>query len=249
MEKPLKLKVACDCKDGNGESSCCSKDKKCRRPINIIFRVICGLIFITAATLVLLNIFGAITLTVNIGILVAILTLGIVAIYSAFHFFWGGLFFLSAAIVTIMNANGLVFDLDGQAIGNLYIAAALLTVAFHVIFRKRIFPHSRDADANFGATVKYFEDELDTATLDCNFGSVKAYFENAKPKNGEATIKLDCNFGGIELYIPKTWRVIDKTHSSFAGVEEKNHPAPTKDSPTLTLTGEINFGGLTIIYV
>jgi len=242
MQKPQKCNTNCKCDD------CAQHGKKARRPVNIVLRTICGLLFVAAATLVILNIFGVITLAVNIGIIVAITALAIVAIFSIFHFFWAGFFFLIAAIITIMNANDLVFALDGSAIGNLFIAAALLTVAFHVIFRKKFFPHGQNADANFGTAVKYFENELDTASLDCNFGSVKAYFENAKPKNGEATVKLDCNFGSIELYVPKTWRVVDKTHSSFAGTEEKNHPSPVKDSPVLTLTGEINFGGLTIIY-
>jgi len=228
------------------------KDDESHGLLKTISRTVCGLIFLAAATIVLLNVFGVITLTINIGILVAITALAIIAVYSAFHFFWVGFFFLAATIVTIMNANDLVFSLDGQAIGNLYIAAALLTIAFHVISRKSAIVlkiGSQDADANFGSAVKYFEDELDTANLECNFGSIKAYFENAKPKNGEATVNLECNFGGIELYVPKSWRVIDKTHTAFGGTEEKNHPSPTKDSPTLTITGEVNFGGLTIIYV
>ena len=241
-------------KDCDQDSGCCcvSATKKCKKsrgPLSIISRTLCGLVFIAAAVLVLLNIFGVITLTINIGILVALATLAIIAIYSAFHFFWAGLFFLAATIITIMNTNDLVFSLDGPAIGNLYIAATLLTIALHVIFRKKIFCSGKDADATFGSTVRYFENELDTANLECNFGSVKAYFENAKPKNGKATVHLDCNFGGVELYIPKTWTVIDKTQTAFGGTEEKNRPAITKDSPILTLTGEVNFGGLTIIYV
>jgi len=225
-------------------------DSEPRSPLKTISRTLCGLAFIAAAAIVLLNIFGVITLTVNIGILIAITALAILAIYSAFHFFWIGLFFSAAVIVTIMNANGLYFSLDGQAIGNLYIAATLLTIAFHIIFRKNVFFFYRQgADANFGSTVKYFENELDTANLECNFGSIKAYFENAKPKNGKATVNLECNFGGVELFIPKNWKVIDKTHTAFGGTEEKNRPAPTKDSPILILTGEINFGGLTIVYV
>ena len=235
-------------KDREQHVSCRDYDKS-RSPLAIVSRIACGLVFIAAATLVLLNIFGVISLTVNIGILVAITALAIVAICSAFHAFWGGLFFLAATIVVIMNANGLVFDLSGVAIGNLYIAATLLTIAFHLIFRRKFFSHSSHTDATFGSAVKYFNDELDTATLECNFGAVKAYFENATPKNGSATVNLDCNFGGIELYIPKSWKVLDKTRSTCSGTEEKNHPTITDSSPTLTLTGELNFCGITITYV
>jgi len=242
-----------DCCSADAKIKCksCKSGKSCR-PLSIISRIFCGLVFIAAATLVILNIFGVIALTINVGILVALTALAIVAIYSAFHLFWAGLFFLAAAIITIMNANDLVFSLDGAAIGNIFIAAALLTVAFHIIFRKSALSlkfGKQGGDANFGSAVRYFENELDTADLECNFGAIKAYFENAKPKNGKATVNVDCNFGGVELYVPKTWVVIDKVSAAFGGTEEKNRPVTTKDSPTLTLTGECNFGGLTIIYV
>jgi hypothetical protein len=122
-----------------------------------------------------LSIFGIVSLSINIGILVALTALAIVAIYSALHFFWAGFFFLAATIITIMNSNGLVFSLSGSAIGNLYIAAALLTIAFHVIFKKGVSFYKQSADANFGSTVKYFENELDAAKLECNFGTVRRF--------------------------------------------------------------------------
>ncbi len=214
-------------------------------------RIACGIIFVAAAVLVLLNVFGVITLTINVGILVALAALAIIAVYSAFHLFWAGFFFIAATIIVIMNSQGLVFDLNGQGIGGLYIAAALLTVAFHLFVRKSIFGLSLGSrtDANFGSTAKYFDDELSAESLECNFGSIEAYFENAKPKDNQAKVHLECNFGSIELYVPKAWKVIDHTRTSFGSVNEKNHPVVTEKSPVLTLEGECNFGSITIIYL
>ena len=217
MPKPSKS-IKCNC----DQADCTNKRGCCKGPQSLLARIVCGLVFLAAATLVLLNIFNVITLTINIGILIALTALAILAIYSAFHLFWIGLFFLSAVIVTIMNANNIYFELDGAAIGNLYIAAALLSIAFHIIFKNSTlsikFGHD-SADANFGSAIKHFESELETAELECNFGSIKAYFENAELKDGKATVKIDCNFGGIEIYVPKTWKVIDKTRTAFGGTE------------------------------
>ncbi len=216
-------------------------------------RISAGIVFLVASALVLLNVFGVITLGVNIGILVALAALAIVALYSMFHMFWIGFFFIAATIVTIMNANGIVFDLTGAAIGNIYIVAALLSIAFHILFKRSTFNLGigvgGDSSASFGNSVKYFEDEFDRASLECNFGGIKAYFENATPKHGEARIDVECNFGEIELYLPKNWRVVDRTHAAFGDSREKGEPVFNANSPTVTIVGEVNFGSLRIVYI
>ncbi len=227
------------------------KKIKKRKPLNTASRIACGIVAIAAAVLVLLSSFGIITLGINIGILVAIAAIAVIAIYSAFHFFWAGFFFLAATIIVIMNANGLYFDLEGSAIGGLYIAAALLTVAFHLFFRKSVFGISigSDHDATFGSATRYIEDEFEFEKLECNFGSIKAFLEQAKPKNGHATIDVECNFGGIEIYVPKTWKVIDRVTCSFGNFEQKNRSSTSEKSPTLTITGECSFGAVTVVYI
>lgn len=222
------------------------------RRLAVISRTLCGLVFLAAATLVLLDIFGVIVLGVNIGIMAALTALAIVVIYSALHLFWPGVWFILAAMVTIMNANQIWFNLDGGVIGNIFIAAALLTVACFVLFRRSRFSLTSfggDESTTFGSSVKYFEYELDKARLECNFGTIKAYFENAKPKHGRVDLDLECNFGNIELYLPKNWRVINGIETAFGGTVEKNKPSLSEKSPVITLSGEVNFGGLTITYV
>jgi len=254
MKKSEKNNHAC-CKDGKCKCTEQKSSSCCKSGMSITLRIFCGLVFIAAATLILLQTFGIVTIDINIGILAALTALAVLAIVFLFHLFWAGFFFLVATIITIMNANDIVFSLTGTAIGSLFIAAALASFAFHIIFfsaRKKFSKHRKfghHAGSTFGSATKHFDGELDTASLECNFGGVKAYFEKATLKDNEATLNIDCNFGGVELFVPKSWRVTDKTKFAFGASDEKNRPTLTDSSPTLTITGEINFGGLVITYI
>lgn len=102
---------------------------------------------------------------------------------------------------------------------------------------------------SFGASTKYINtDDLEFAQLECSFGTLKVYFDNAVIQKGNAAIQLDVSFGGVELYIPKSWRVINQVSGIFGGVVEKNQGRP-EEMPTLTLMGDIAFGGVTIVYI
>lgn len=104
-------------------------------------------------------------------------------------------------------------------------------------------------NAKFGAAEKYVNTEcFEYAILECSFGGMKVFFDNARIPGGKAVIELDVSFGGVELYIPREWNVVDHTDTQFGGVEEKNR-CRTSGSPVVTLTGNINFSGVTIIYI
>jgi len=245
MKKSAQTNQAC-CKDGKCK---CHEHKSCscrKSGMSITLRIFCGLVFIAAATLILLQTFSIVTIDINIGIFAALTALAVLAIVFLFHLFWAGFFFLTATIITIMSANYLCFSLSGAAIGSLFIAAALASLAFHLIFFSKSHHHS---GSTFGSATKHFDGEIDTASLDCNFGGIKAYFEKTTLKDNKATLRLDCNFGGVELFVPKSWRINDKVKYAFGASDEKNRPTPTNSSPTLTITGEINFGGLVITYI
>lgn len=104
-------------------------------------------------------------------------------------------------------------------------------------------------NARFGSAVKYVNSDcFEYASLECGFGGIKVFFDNAKIPGGKAVIDLDVSFGGVELYIPKEWNVVDHTDTHFGGVEEKNR-CRTAGTPVVTLTGDINFSGVTIVYI
>lgn len=101
----------------------------------------------------------------------------------------------------------------------------------------------------FGSAVKYVSSEhFEYAFLECSFGAMKVFFDQAMIENGNAVIELDVSFSGVELYFPKSWTVVNQTDTAFGGLDEKNHSEST-GSPLVTLTGDISFSGVTIIYV
>ena len=102
---------------------------------------------------------------------------------------------------------------------------------------------------NFGSAVKYVNsDHFEFADLECSFGGMKVFFEHTRIPSGNATVNLDVSFGGVELYIPKEWNVVNCTDAVFGGLEEKGHNR-SNGSPVLTLTGDVSFSGVTVIYV
>ncbi|MDD3204380.1 MAG: LiaF-related protein [Lachnospiraceae bacterium] len=102
---------------------------------------------------------------------------------------------------------------------------------------------------HFGGSVKYIKsDNFRSANIENVFGGLKVYLDDAVIQNGEAHININGSFSGTELYVPKSWNVINRIDATLGGVDEKNRPNTT-GTPTLILSGNINLGGVTIIYI
>lgn len=103
---------------------------------------------------------------------------------------------------------------------------------------------------NMGSGIKYVQtDNFQEAHLTNSFGSTKVYFDNAIIQPGVVpVIELNCSFGSIEIYVPKTWYVENKAHSSFGNIEEKNRAMSTGE-PRVVLTGSVSFGSVEVIYI
>lgn len=101
----------------------------------------------------------------------------------------------------------------------------------------------------FGGSVKYIKsDDFRRVCIDNQFAGMKVYFDDAIIQQGEAEIHIDGAFSGTELYIPKSWNLIHQMESTFGGIEEKGRPEST-GIPKVYLTGNVTFGGVTIIYI
>lgn len=102
---------------------------------------------------------------------------------------------------------------------------------------------------SFGGSIKYINtDNFEQADFKCSFGALKVYFDNATMSNNNAIIRINASFSGVELYIPKNWRVENKTNVFLASIDEKNRNNEIITN-TLTLVGDINFSGVEIIYI
>lgn len=104
-------------------------------------------------------------------------------------------------------------------------------------------------ESSFSETIKYINtNNFEQADLNCSFGAMKVYFDNAIMKDNNAIVRINASFSGIELYIPKSWKVDNKTNVFLGGIEEKNESSQVIEN-TLTLVGDINFSGVEIIYI
>ena len=105
--------------------------------------------------------------------------------------------------------------------------------------------------ARFGAVSRYLHsDSLETARLECRFGAMEVYFDQAQISPDGAKLICNCSFGAIEIFVPRNWRVVDRLNCTLGGVDHKSHHASlTENSPLLTISGNVTFGGLEIRYV
>lgn len=104
-------------------------------------------------------------------------------------------------------------------------------------------------ETSFGAAAKFINtNNFEFASLECSFGALKVYFDNAVIQNGKAAIDVDVSFGSVELYIPRSWNLVDETSAAFGSVKEKNRNRPA-GTTSVTLTGDVSFGGVEIVYI
>ncbi|WP_125154883.1 LiaF transmembrane domain-containing protein [Clostridium rectalis] len=102
---------------------------------------------------------------------------------------------------------------------------------------------------SFSGSIKYINsNKFERADISCTFSGIKVYFDNASMKSENAVVRIDASFSGVELYVPKNWRIEDKTDVFLGGISEKNK-SDSVITNTLTLVGNISFAGVEIIYI
>lgn len=250
-------------------------DGRCGGKRHVFWRVFWGLFFIVAAGAIAAQIFGWLTFSINIWWLVLAIFLFAMMIASIANLNWFGVFMPLACIVTIVNyqTNWFNLNLSGQEIGGVFIIAGLLSIAFSILFHRKSyhklghrvglknaenFSRKTSSDderevtiaARLGEAVRYIEsNQLEKVFIDCVMGSIKVYFNNAELTNSELVVNVQATMSGIEMYVPRSWRVVTDLNVVAGGVDEKNHAKLTADSPVMRLTGNMNLGGIEIIYI
>ena len=119
-------------------------------------------------------------------------------------------------------------------------------------FRENLADDGREVvvNARLGETVRYVNSKnLEQVWIDCKLGGAKVYFDNAVVANKELKIHIECSLGGLQMFVPKTWRIISGLNAMAGGVSEKGASDLSPDSPTVTLSGNANLGGVEIIYI
>lgn len=103
--------------------------------------------------------------------------------------------------------------------------------------------------AAFSGGAKYINtDKFVSADISCKYSGLEIYFDNAVMAEDKAIIRLNVSFSGLELYIPRSWRVENRTNVFLGGVENKKYEEKVYTN-TLILTGDIRLSGVEIHYI
>ena len=227
-----------------------------------------GIFLLLLAAFLLLN---QLTSFTNIGIGSLILTiLSIALIVQCISKFYFALLPIPMAVLYIIFQASL--GLPFIQTRTLIISSILAAIGLLIIFPKRKGPkqfkfiHSFNSDdqnikteninydnnpslsVNFGAKSNSLKaDNLETVQLYCNFGALEVFLDQAELSPNGAEVLINCSFGAIKLFVPKHWKVIDRINCTLGGVDmDRSFSAREENAPTLTLTGNVSFGGIEI---
>ncbi|WP_027399643.1 LiaF transmembrane domain-containing protein [Anaerovorax odorimutans] len=228
-------------------------------------RIFWGILFIVGAVFLIISKLGYFP-DINIFSLLLSVFLIVIIIKSLIRINFTGVFFPIAFLCIIYDKQLGITNITPWTV---LIAALLGSIGFSMIFHKRIrwdkrYYNSEDYkfekinvedesyvnfNNSFGASIKYVNtDNFEQGDFNCSFGAMKVYFDNAVIPNGNAVANINASFSGIELYIPKTWKIEDKTKVFLGAISEKNKNEKIT-TETLTLVGDIRFAGVEIIYI
>lgn len=217
-----------------------------------------GCLCILCALLILGNQFGLISFKLSLWkIIGTIICISIFLSGIRSRDFYGP-FFALAILFSIFSKD---LGFTNISLWTLLVAAWLLGWGCTSIFhprKKHIEIHSENIEytsnsiinisSTFGEKVQYIQtNDLQYVTIDSKFSGLKVYFDQAQIQN-QATVEIDATFTGIELYIPKEWNVQSNVRAMFGGVDTKGQPK-SNGYPTLTIQGNVTFGGIEIHYI
>ncbi len=91
-------------------------------------------------------------------------------------------------------------------------------------------------------------DNFTQADLECNFGQLTVHFESSSFNPSGSHINVESNFGSTILYLPRTVNVENRLESVASSINS-NSINVDPNAPTVTITGEANFGSIKIYTV
>jgi len=108
-----------------------------------------------------------------------------------------------------------------------------------------------NVSVRFGSASKYLHAEhFKTGRFAVSFGELELFFDQVKVDPEGAEIFIDASFGSIILNLPREWKVVDNVHVSLGEVKNKARASSQgEDAPRVTLTGNVQFGGMEVRYV
>ncbi|MGX8710895.1 MAG: LiaF transmembrane domain-containing protein [bacterium] len=226
-----------------------------------------GIFFLLSAVFVIASQTGSFVQIGFVSVLATVL-LAALLISSVVHRNYFGIFVPLAFLYVIYQQP---LHLARISLWLLILAAVFASMGFSFLFHRHpknhmywhhgsgsIQPTTENIDDNnpyakvhFGSSSKYLHGEcLKGGQFDVSFGALELFFDQSQLSPDGAEIFLDCSFGAIQIYVPRSWKVIDKLNTSLGGVDNDIRLAhPEGNAPQLTLTGNVQFGGIEIHYI
>jgi len=103
-------------------------------------------------------------------------------------------------------------------------------------------------NVNIGGVIWHlYADNLKTVKLKCKFGVLNVFFKHAVPSPNGVVVEVNLEYGGIWLNVPRHWRIINMMGDSVC-IDKIFDVAPD-NAPRLTLTGNVSFGGVNVLYI
>ena len=232
-----------------------------------------GIFFVLAAIFVITSQVTGFSV-IGFGTIAATVLLAAIFIHSLIKLNFFGVF-IAIALAYMLYQHPLELYVISPWL--LVLAAVLLSIGFHIIFRRHTrcqYDHRQakrcrqghddeyrtieDIDGNnprvklsFGSSSKYIHaDALKGGQFTCSFGTLSVYFDQSQLDPGGAELYLDCSLGEIKLFFPKEWNVVEKLSANLGNVQNDIRPFADSDGmPTVTLTGGVSLGSVEILSV
>lgn len=104
-------------------------------------------------------------------------------------------------------------------------------------------------DASFGSATQIVEmDMLRHGKISTNFGEYTVDLSGISAVDEYCTVNADCSFGELTILVPRCFKVIPDSATSFAGFEVSGQPA-INPSGTIHIKADASFGEICIQYV
>lgn len=226
-------------------------------------KILWGLFFLASAGILLADGMGCFPEGLNAVKLILVTFFGIVFIESVLKLHYFGIFMPLALTGVVLDTE---LGLEAISPWPLIVAGILLTIGCYILFGKFAnFEHKEERkfeeetiegeesvvniNASFGAVTKYVNTKkLKKINVNLKFGAAKLYLDKAEIDGDNATLDINTSFSGVDVYIPRTWKVVNKTYAKLGAVEE-NRNTNDEINKTLTITGDVHFSGIKIIYL
>lgn len=211
-----------------------------------------GIMFISIAVLLILNIFGVtfwLPETIPAWkLFVGLLLLG-VSVDSVFRRRIYLIFFPLAFILIIFEKE--LAELMGFGSGNIasiwtfLTIAGLLTIGFLLILPKKM----KIRPSEMGTSIRYIDASVPfNERITNNLSSCEVYFTNTDRYLNNGTVTIDNNMSSLVINIPRDWYVVPTVENTMGSVNipKRNDSEGAK---RLDIRGTNNMGAVTVKYV